>query len=413
MLRRSPALVAPSALLLAAAVLSGCIPEDTTPTPARAAVGSSSAPAVPAPTGDRSTSTAAESADSRALLQAVDAVRDRLKGRARDVAVNLALGNLFVDNGRYVESMEYYRDAARQVQPVVDRLRGLQADAAAGACPAAGQPIEALIAAAQSSTPADSPAATGCWREAARQASLVLSRYGNAWYLSGNPEKAAEQHALALSLHADQPESLFFRGARLLEASGGDPARLAEGRAVWERLLKVAPEHPRAGVVRESLPRLEQLFGRPKEQAVAAASAAPQGPGALPAGLAESMAKVEITPEMARQLDERLAAGDRLLTEGRWQEALDTFKGVMPLRPDARVALGMGVALRELGKPTAERVLLQAGRMPGADGARARYELALHYLRLGDARGRELLTALQSDAVWGERARAALSSKSP
>ena len=132
------------------------------------------------------------------------------------------------------------------------------------------------------------------------------------------------------------------------------------------------------------------------------------GPAPLSAGVAEAASNVKLTPELSRQLDETLAGGEKLLTEAKWQEALDTFKGVMPLRPDGRVALGLGIALRELGKPTAERVLTQAMRMPGGDAPRATYELALFYEKADAAKARSLFESLASDSNWGPKSKVRL-----
>jgi hypothetical protein len=44
-----------------------------------------------------------------------------------------------------------------------------------------------------------------------------------------------------------------------------------------------------------------------------------------PAGVAEAVANVTMTPELSRQLDDQLAAGEKHLAAGRWQEALDNI----------------------------------------------------------------------------------------
>jgi len=97
--------------------------------------------------------------------------------------------------------------------------------------------------------------------------------------------------------------------------------------------------------VKETLPRVDELFGDHPHDAMGAHAGMaghppmpgndPQGPGPLPAGVADAMAKVERTPEMDKQLDQTLEKGDQLLTDGKWQEALDTFKQVMRCVPMA------------------------------------------------------------------------------
>jgi tetratricopeptide (TPR) repeat protein len=400
---------------LAALALAACIPEEAPP----------SAPTVPASPAKAPDAGALEARDAKGLMAAVESLKGELKDKPRDFAIDMALGNLFFDNGRYVEALEYYRDAERLVAGAERALVAVAGRPAAKQVPAAcraedaaakdgRRPVEAVMAAA-SDFPEASPEAVACLRELGPALAHLRSRQGNAWYLAGNGDKARELHEAALLLDADLPESLFFRGAHILEAAKGDPAALARGRAEWERLLRVAPDHPRAAIVRETLPRVEELFGAkgrekgPDEPApVPAPAADAQGPAPLAPGLAEAMQAVERTPELERQLDQRLADGQRLLDEGKWQEALDAFKAVMPLRPDGRVALGLGIALRELGKPTAERVLAQAVRMPGGDPRRASYELALFYEKSNPAQARPLYESLAGDAAWGAKARARL-----
>src|SRR5205814_6787010 len=88
----------------------------------------------------------------------------------------------------------------------------------------------------------------------------VMSRHGNAFYLIGNPDAALAEHRKVLERSPDSPESLFFVGAILLEESNGDKKQLAEGKGYWQRLLKVAPDSPRAPIVRDTLPKTDEMF---------------------------------------------------------------------------------------------------------------------------------------------------------
>jgi tetratricopeptide (TPR) repeat protein len=348
---------------------------------------------------------------SKGLLQTVDSLKDELKGRPRDFGINLALGNLYFDNGRYVDALGYYRDALALVAEAEGRLLQAKSRPAAPAdCRVepstggkSGRSVEQVL---QQASARPGEGALACLAGLVPSMANVRARQGNAWYLAGNADKAREAHDTALRLDPDQPEALFFRGANLLESARGDEAKLAEGRAVWVRLVKVAPDHPRALVAKETLPRIGELFGkRPEAPAPASREATMKGPAPLPPGVAEAGRGVAMTPELSKQLDAKVVDGEKRLTEGRWQEALDAFKEVMPLRPDGRVALGLGVALRELGKPTAERVLTQAVRMPGGDAPRATYELAVFYAKTDAAKARTLFESIAADATWGAKAK--------
>lgn len=407
-------------LALTAIASAACIPDTPAPAPA-AKPAASAAPAANAGTIPEITPEIAN--DPKKLLETVDALREQLKGKPRDFQVNVALGNLFYDNGRYVEAIEYFTDGLALTKDVEPLMLAAKADPKpVGATPAecgfdavnpaarGNKPFEQVLATVAAFDKTNPDGARACRVSLAPVVAGLHARRGNSWYLVGNPEKAKEDHAAALALDGNHPEALFFLGALTFELARGDAAELEKGRGYWQKLLEVAPDHARAELVKQTLPRVHELFGaRPNPMAghppVAGNDAPPQGPAPLAPGVAEAMAKVERTPELEANLDKLLADGDKLLTEGKWQQALDTFKQVMPLRPDGRVALGMGVALRELGKPMAERIIQQAAVMPGGDKPRARFELAKLYEKTDTAQARTIYGELATDATWGPRAK--------
>jgi tetratricopeptide (TPR) repeat protein len=401
----------------------GCIPDDPVVAGAPSDAGTAARRDDPAATnGDPSAGI-----DSKSLMATLDAKKDQLKGKPRDFSIDIALGNLYYENARYIDAIEYYTDALDRGAPAEKRIVALTAAERSAKTPppercqlagpsaaevpggAKGHTFEAIVTASDELT-SHGPDAAACLRQLIPSLALAHARRGNSWYLIGNADKAQVDHAAALVLDPDDPEALFFSGALVLETSQGDPAKLAEGRAFWEHLLRVAPTHPRADLVRETLPRIDQLFG---PHAAAMAGHPPVADNgatapALPPGLPEAMGKVQHTPEMDANLDKTTADGEALLEKGQWQEALDTFKTVMPLRPSGRIALDMGIALRELGKPTAERVLTQATRMPGGDTVRAQLELGILYEKTNPAQARAAFEPLVNDPKWGEQAKAHL-----
>lgn len=419
------------------ALAAGCIPENEQRTPKFLAAPD----AGPAPSTAYSDAELAN--DPKSLLAKVDALKDELADRPRDFHINVALGTLFYENGRYIEAIQYYRDALAGAATAEQRLLALRNEAKVpthaevpescrpdlldARATAAGQKqraLETIIEEAQKREATEPAAAVACWAQTLPSIALVHAKRGNSWYLIGNPDKARADHAAALALDPDHPEALFFSGALTLELAKGDAAQLAEGKRSWERLLAVAPEHPRAALVRDTLPKVDQIFGpRPDPNAahaaphpavaggsgtMAPAMAEPSGVAPLDPATVKAVQGTEITPEFAATLDQLLALGEQHVAAGKWQDALDTLRGVMPYRPDGRVALAMGIALRELGKPTAERVLTQAQRMPGGDPARAKLELAKLYERTNPAQARVLLGELAADAKLGAEAKARL-----
>ncbi|HEX9602338.1 MAG TPA: tetratricopeptide repeat protein, partial [Myxococcales bacterium] len=277
-----------------------------------------------------------------------------------------------------------------------------------------------------------------CLDSALQMAIDARARRGDSLYLVGNPDGALAEHRRVLAESPDHPESLFFVGAILLEQSRGEKAKLEEGKKYWRRLLAVAPDSPRAPLVKDSLPRADEIFA-PKAQAGGAmppghpdvsgqlppghpaiAGNAPSAPmahrGAAPEELpavdpqqlqavAEAAQNTERTPELEKGLDQLTARAEALLDQGKYQEARDTIVRVMPMRPnDARTAAAMGAAMRGLGRgQMAERVLSRALEIDPRQ-PRALYEMGKLLAARGDKAGAaEKMRAVQAaDAKFAQ-----------
>ncbi|GAC1345840.1 MAG: hypothetical protein NVSMB23_22520 [Myxococcales bacterium] len=391
--------------------------------------------------------------DPSKLLAAVDQLQGQLKDRPKSFEVHAALGNLYYENGRYLEAVDAFRQALALAAPVEDEAAALRAK---GIKPAKDLPLACrrsppgygltqIAEQARKIAAADPAAALRCDEEALVQATSARARRGNALYLVGQPEGALREHRRVLAAVPDFPESLFFVGAITLETSRGDKAKIEEGKRIWRRLLEVAPDHPRADIVRESLPKAEEMFSHPPGEDGAQASAGPLPPGAAgslppghpapggavppnhpaldgprqPAGpltgnmpgapmahrgadpgappsggagptpetlrnMADAVAQTERTPELEKGLDDLVAQAEGLLDKGDYQGARDKLVRVMPMRPqDPRTAADLGAAMRGLGRAEmAERVLTRALEMDPKQ-PRALFELG----RLSAARG--------------------------
>jgi tetratricopeptide (TPR) repeat protein len=409
-----------------------------------------------------------DTTDSKKLLAAVDRMAGQLKDKPKSFEVLAALGNLYYENGRYLEAVDSFRQAlelSAKVEGEADALR------AKGVKPARELPLECrrsgpayglaqIAEQARNLAASDPAAALRCDDEALVQATAARARRGNALYLVGQPDGALREHQRVLMRAPDYPESLFFVGAITLEQSKGDKAQLEEGKKYWRRLLQVAPDHPRADIVRESLPKADELFARKPVDALAAGAqggggalppnhpplpsgaddgrlrsatspetlggekvagnvpgapmahrgAAPGEPGAAGQGqgqgpspemirnLADAAAQTERTPELEKGLDDLTAQAEASLDQGKYQDARDRMVRVMPLRPqDARTAADLGAAMRGLGRADmAERVLRRALELDPRQ-PRALYELGRLSAERGDkAAALERLTAVQS-----------------
>lgn len=382
----------------------------------------------------------ADPGSSKALLAEVDRLKDQIKDKPKTFEVLSALGNLYYENGRYLEAVDAFREAEELAAPA-------QADADAlrkkGVKPAATLPADCrrsgpefgLSKIAEAARKLGPPQQLRCLDNALEMALQDTARRGNSFYLIGNPDSALSEHRKVLARSPDYPESLFFVGAILLEQSNGDKKQLAEGKKHWQRLLKVAPDSPRAPIVRETLPKADEVF-KPRPEGQVAGGPAAQGdlppghppvtqnlpPGHPPIGggqaapigggqpgapmnhsgaqapgeptaeemrnLEEAVANTQRTPELEKGLDELLAESEKALDQGRYQEARDAAVRVMPMRPnDPRTSAAMGGAMRGLGRAEmAQRTLTHALQLDPRQ-PRALYEMGKLKAQQGDKAG--------------------------
>jgi tetratricopeptide (TPR) repeat protein len=345
--------------------------------------------------------------DPKALLAAVDQMQGQLKDKPKTFEVLSALGNLYYDNGRHLDAVDSFRQALAISAPAEARARELRDEKVK---PAKDLPLECrrsgpgygLEQIAAAARKLDGPRELRCLDSALEMAVDARARRGNALYLVGSPDGALAEHRRVLAGSPDHPESLFFVGAITLEQSRGDAAKLAEGKKYWQRLLAVAPDSPRAPLVKDSLPRVAEIFA-PKPQAAAGGEARmPPGHPDLSAqelqAVAEAARNTERTAELEKGLDELTAQAESLLDQGKYQEARDAIVRVMPMRPDdARTAAAMGAAMRGLGRQEmAERTLARALQLDPRQ-SRALYEMGKLLAGRGDKAGAaEKLRAAQS-----------------
>jgi len=92
-----------------------------------------------------------------------------------------------------------------------------------------------------------------------------------------------------------------------------------------------------------------------------------------------------VTPELEKGLDDLLAAGEKDLDRGRYQEARDAVVRVMPMRPnDPRTAAALGGAMRGLGRTEMARRTLARALELDPRNPRALYEMGKLSAEQGD-----------------------------
>src|SRR4051812_17265117 len=212
-----------------------------------------------------------EAADSKTLLAEVDRLKDQLKDKPKSYEVLAALGNLYYENGRFLEAVDTLRQAEEMAAPAEaprDALlpRGVKPQAALPAdCRRSGSDY-GLVQIADAAAKMDPPRALRCLQGALEQELSVRARRGDAFYLIGNGDGALKEHRKVLAVSPDYPESLFFVGAILLEQSQGNKPMLEEGKKMWRKLLQVSPDNPRAALVKETLPKADEVFAKKTAQ---------------------------------------------------------------------------------------------------------------------------------------------------
>jgi tetratricopeptide (TPR) repeat protein len=302
--------------------------------PGHPAIGSTgAAPELPSGHPQVTPGQAAPSAED--LLRKLDE-NPELKKKEKPFEISVSLSKLYAANGRYDDARDFL----------------LQAMKKAGTAP----------------------------RPAALEARVLLAQ---SLFLTGDRAGAMAEYKKALVQDAEYPEALYGHAGLLIEGESDDLPTLKTARRELSRFLELRPDSPRtltahrllaeaeeaiaAGGMR-ALKRKRQAEG-PKPAAVAppmaaqgpyAAAGASGGtqdaPPALSPQVMQAMQSTPITPEREAEFGKILDQGEEHLARGRYQEALDSFKQVMPYRPDGRVRAGMAWSLVGLGRPMADRI---------------------------------------------------------
>lgn len=211
----------------------------------------------------------------------------------------------------------------------------------------------------------------GEWKKAAETMDVALSlasaanagtlpeavRLGaHAHFLVGNITKAKEAYT-RLATKLNSVEGHYFLAMLLIDAEGNNVASLKKALSELNVFLEKAPASSQSGQAREMKAWVEKAIaagGISKLQRTV--PAAPSAP-VLSQEVIEAFQKTEVTADMKSQFETALNEAEEHLARGRFQEALNAYKGVMPYQPNnGRVAAGMAWSLIRLDKPMAPRV---------------------------------------------------------
>ncbi|HYQ80153.1 MAG TPA: hypothetical protein VEP68_01565 [Anaeromyxobacteraceae bacterium] len=228
---------------------------------------------------------------SQELLAQVEAMKAELQRRPKTVEIELALGNLYLANGRVLDAIDWYRQVLEDAAPWRRRWEAIPAAARAARPPEAARRdclrssrvgSREMAGLGQARLAAgDQAGGAHCLREALGPALEALARRGNAWFLAGNPDQAVADHREVLRLDPSRSDSLYFIGAILSDGAVDDLESLRRAREAWLELRRRDPRSPRLAEVAQALPALEARIaagGTPP------ARGTPAPPGARGAG---------------------------------------------------------------------------------------------------------------------------------
>lgn len=359
------------------------------------------------------------------LLRELDAMPD-LPSRDKPFDVALSLGKLYYAHGRYAEAVTYLQQAAEKGEPArklwLEQSKAAQArkldlpTAQEAGCADEAMSFEERVEHAKGLANAKQtgPAAT-CARLAVRPVMEQRNILAAAQYLTGDSDAALKTLEGNLEATPDDADALYFQGSILLETRGDEVPALKRAKAAFERVAELRPMTERARSMRRLAERAEEAIaaGGISKLAVrdvtqsASGTGLPSQPVAPPVLTRETMEafeSVERTPELLQHLAQTVEGAEVHLAKGRFDDALNAYRQVMPLQPDnGRVRAGLAWAMLKLNRqPMADNVWSVAVQ----GDPRAVEALGERLKELGDGAGAKAVWSklAQSDAEYARRA---------
>ena len=314
------------------------------------------------------------------LIKKIDAAPD-LKGREKPFEISASLTRLYFSQGRTKDAQAYAQDALAAAEPAlkfyVEQKKKLGAAPAAALADAKCEPDKSqettlatvLDVARRHAEAKRTAAAVTCARKALNGVPDVLLMDGNARFLARDLGGARASYERVATTFSDVPEALYSRAALTLDEKPDDVKALEGAQHDFEAFLAAAPRARQARNAAALLARTRagiSAGGLSKLTPVPAPAPATSPPPLDPATIA-AFQNAPKTAEGDARFAKLIEDSEEALAKGRYQEALDGFKQVMPYQPEnARLRAGMAWTLVKLGKPMAENVWRVASGTPEA-----------------------------------------------
>jgi tetratricopeptide (TPR) repeat protein len=312
--------------------------------------------------------------DTAELMKRLDAM-EGLKDKDKTFEVAASLGRLYYAHGRYNEAQTFLEQALTKAKPAREQyvalLKQLGKKPVPAGCPAKpDDKLDQKLEEVKQQAKSDPAGAASCLRSALHPLIEVETELGNTRFILHDANGALAAFNSALELFDSNPEARYGRAAVLLDTRCNEVESLKAAKADFERFVKDYPTSPRAKSAKELLARTDadiEAGGKcaPGGRAAPAVQAnnEPMHPPMLTQDTLNALQNVKKSDQ---DLDQTTAQAEDLLAHGKYQEALDTYKQVMPFRPDARVRAGMAWTLNRMGKPMADNIWRVALADPSA-----------------------------------------------
>ncbi|MBX5481559.1 MAG: tetratricopeptide repeat protein [Myxococcaceae bacterium] len=323
---------------------------------------------------------------SQKLLEQLDRT-DGLKERDKPFEIALSMGKLYYGNGRFEDAAGLLKQAVDKGEPVrtfyvaaLKQARQKKLDLpnaeTAGCLFAPTDSLQKqLETATQRQKSGQLAAAATCARVALEPVMEARQLYAGALINSGQTDQALPVLEESLATTPDDPDVLWTHAMALAELRGDDPKALGEVGRELRRYLALRPDSPRTSWAKTVLAHVEAAAGaggftrldeqRNAEAHAKAEAAWKNAPKTAQAGLPaispeamEAIQNTERTPELMAGLQKLVEEAEEHLAHGRFQEALDNYKRVVPFEPqNGRARAGMAWAMIGLNRqPMADRV---------------------------------------------------------
>lgn len=313
------------------------------------------------------------------LMKRLDGMKD-LADKDKTFEVAASLGRLYYAHGRYAESAVYLTQAVEKAKPAREfylqqrkamGMKPMPAASAVGCAPKSDDKLDQQLEVAKAKAKSDPAAAASCLRAALHVLIEVETQLGNSRFLTRDATGALAAYESALALFESNPEARYGRAALLLDTRGDDPKALEQAKGDFTRFVTDYPTSPRAKQAKALLERtdaaiaaggMSKLVAKGPNKApepVRDPHAPPSGSGApvLTKEMIDAVQNVERTPELEAGFGKLIEEAETSLATGKYQDALDAYKRVVPFNPDnARARAGMAWSLVRLQKPMAANV---------------------------------------------------------